>query len=346
LCRLWCYKGGKIATIWTEEEIKILAELRGQGIKVDEIANRLGRSFFSVENKLREASRREWRRNKNKPKPVIPEVIPEIPLVPNPTAQKKRFDLEYSSKDIITTYWLYDSHFPWNLPIEPLLNYCKEHPPDIFGFGGDNWSLDCISHWNQGKFKNYGMDNVIAKFNEECRQFKAHIGRFIEALPNTKFVYIMGNHEDWLNQFAAEFPQTHKPTIQSVLGEYAKFIEFVPQGGFYQIGKLYFAHGDQFGTANPAKQAVERTNKTVVFGHHHVYKVWPQFSMVDDEEKHLGIGVPCFCGLSPEYGKGRPNQWMNGFFMASVKRKSGNFTPIVVPTDRKGNFMLYGKEYF
>lgn len=191
------------------------------------------------------------------------------------------------------------------------------------------------------------MDNVIKRFNDEAAAFKAHVGLFMEALPRTKFIYIEGNHENWLEQFTASFPQTTKPTLKTVLGEYSNRVEIIPQGGFYQIGKLYFAHGDQFKSQNPSKQAVERTNKSIVIGHHHTYKIWPDYSMVDEKDKHLGIQVPCYCGMAPEYGKGAPNSWMNGFFSASIKKKSGNFSPFIQMVGPKGNFITQdGTEYY
>lgn len=322
--------------IWSNEEIQQLKDLRESGKSPAEIAIALNRSYDSVELKLRRVLKSTSSCTKlYKP----PNTVQKI--------EKKLFNVFSVPDDVIRTVWMFDSHFPHNLPIAPLIKFCRDLSPHIFGFGGDNWSLDCISHWNEATFKNKGMDNVLSDFNKEASAFKNHISMFLEALPNTKFVYILGNHEDWLDQFCQSFPQAIKPTVQNILGEFSERIEFIPRGGFYEIGKLHFAHGDQFGTANPAKQAVERTNKTIVFGHHHVYKVWPQFSMVDEKEKHLGIAVPCFCGLAPGYGKGRPNQWMNGFFAASVKRKSGNFTPYVIPVGPKGNFItIDGKEYF
>lgn len=149
----------------------------------------------------------------------------------------------------------------------------------------------------------------------------------------------------WLEQFTEKFPQMNRPTIPKILGDVGKDFEFIPQGGMYKIGKLNFAHGDQFGSQNPAKQAVERCHASVVFGHHHSHKVWPAFSMVNDEEKYLGIQVPCFTGRAPKYGKGMPNAWQNGFFTATIK-KSGNFSPHVWLVSPKGHFIdPYGREY-
>lgn len=258
---------------------------------------------------------------------------------------RKDSELPRSFKtDAIKVAALFDSHYPYNINIRPFLNFLKDYQPDIFIFGGDNWSLDCISHWNEQDFRNIGFDNVLEAYRKEREGFRAHVKEIVEACgENCRFVYIHGNHEAWITQFCEKFPQVERQTIEDILKDFR--IEFIPQGGMYKIGKLNFAHGDQFGSQNPAKQAVERCHASVVFGHHHVFKVWPGFSMVSDEEKYLGIQVPCFTGRAPKYGKGMPNAWQNGFFTATIK-KSGNFSPHIWLVSPKGHFIdPYGKEY-
>jgi len=270
-------------------------------------------------------------------KPHVTIQAPEISK--EPVKQKGSFDLEYTKSDIIRVLALFDSHFPETIRINPLLKFASKFQPDIFILGGDNFSMDCISHWNEKEFRNKGYNNVIDEFNEQCERFIEQITKFMDAAPEAKFVYLCGNHEVWLDDFTSTYPQLQKVTLQTILQKAKRPIELIQRGGFYTVGKLVFAHGDQFGTANPAKQAVERCGKTVVFGHHHTAKIWPNFSMVDEEEKHLGIQVPCYTTLSPEYGKGRPNAWLNGFFTACVKRDSGKFSSFIQFVSPRGSFI-------
>lgn len=269
-------------------------------------------------------------------------VTPKVSRIAEPKGVK---DSGYLKKPITKVFSLFDSHYPYHINIQPLLKFIVDWNPDIFVFGGDNWSLDCISHWNEHTFKNIGLNNIMDAFNKEAVGFKEHVRLFRKAAPNAKFVYILGNHEDWLEQFCQSFPQVKKPSVKSVLEEVGEDIEFIPRGGFYRIGKMNFAHGDQFGTQNPAKQAVERCGETVVLGHHHCFKVWPRFSMVDDHNKYLGIQVPCYTGRSPKYGKGKPNNWQNGFLTACIK-PSGNFNHHAQLVSPKGHFITQqGVEY-
>lgn len=260
---------------------------------------------------------------------------------------RKETELPRSFKtDSVKLVALFDSHYPYHINIRPFLNFLRDYQPDVFVFGGDNWSLDCISHWNEREFRHIGMDNVLDAYRREREGFRKHVGEIVEACgEQCRFVYIIGNHEDWGNQFCQMFPQIEAFSIQEILRDFKDRFEFVQRGGMYRLGKLSFAHGDQFGSQNPAKQAVERCHASVVFGHHHSYKVWPAFSMVNDLEKYIGIQVPCFTGRSPKYGKGMPNAWQNGFFTATIKT-SGNFSPHVWLVSPKGHFTdPYGREY-
>lgn len=332
------------AKYWTREEEAKLYELRQSGLPILSIIPLMkeagfDRSYDSIENKLRQTQKTERRHEKASALPDPPAKEPE--------AKYSGFAIKnyQISRPITKTMWLFDSHYPHNIPITNLLHFANDFQPHIFGFGGDNWSLDVISHWQEDRFKNWGMDNVIASFNKEAAGFREHIRLFREAMPNTKFVYLLGNHELWLEHFANKFPQTQKPTIQSVLGDVAQGMDFVPHGGFYQIGKIHFCHGDQFGTENPPKQALMRTGKNIVFGHWHSHKQWPQFSMIDETDKHQAIQVPCYAKLAPDYLKGRPHDWSNGFFTACIK-ESGNFSPFVQPVSPEGRFLTqYGITY-
>lgn len=655
---------------WTSEEEAILLELYKLH---DNRFKRIADDFFKLGHKTSaDAVRCKLRRLGvlKTPEVKVKALTIEAPQFVNipEVKQKHTFSLETSKHDIVKVAALYDSHFPETIRINPLLNFLKDFKPNIFIFGGDNWSMDCISHWREKEFRNEGMNNVIDQFNEQRDRFIAQIDKFIDACPQAHFVYITGNHECldmdtelytdngwikyeeisyshkvlsinpenekpefvpidriiikdhdgllnhidtrtidlmatddhkifqknrqtqkyeyvkvkdlsktryqipvstqfdnpeypltddeikisawiitdghitkargycgftqreskhhlitnildslgwayhkrirekhvdsicgkvlltqepsveinlnsevskkltdiaglektvpawtnnlskrqfdlflstlidadgsrhpsapetswmlykskeflediqilciknghsasiskygkghyrlnicvgrklfsyetkphnfkkvpykgkvwdltvknhnflirrngkchftgncWLDGFVSSFPQIEKVNLTTILKRAKKFIEIVPLGGFYNVGKLYFAHGDQFGTANPAKQAVERCGKTVVFGHHHTTKVWCNFSMVDEEEKHLGIQVPCYTTLSPDYGRGKPNAWLNGFFTACVKKDSGKFSPFIQMVSPSGTFMSQaGHEY-
>lgn len=240
---------------------------------------------------------------------------------------------------------VWDLHFPEQTNIGPLLEYLKDEKPNEFIAGGDWWDLDCISHWNQENFKNVGFNQIKKTLSEEKLKFENILCYFRHAMPKAKFTYIIGNHEDWLRQFALQYPQMRDFSLESLIDFKGLGITVCgasPSDSYYRVGKLWFCHGHQFGSQNPAKQALTYTHRSVVFGHWHSEITWSDFSNVDEYEKHIAYQVPCYCHMAPEYGKGRPNRWSNGFFWANFK-KSGNFCAgIQGVSPRNGTFITQG----
>jgi predicted phosphodiesterase len=223
---------------------------------------------------------------------------------------------------------LYDMHFPKNIPLGTFNHFAKDFRPTILILGGDMWDLDCISHWNDANFKNIGFDNVREHLQKEAVELREVLGGFRASWKRALIYYIVGNHEDWIRGFASKYPQMEDLSLGSLLEVTKLGIKLVPfEAGkdTLKIGKLYFRHGHQYGSDNPAKQAVMRSKKSVVFGHHHGRIEWSDYSDVDSTETHVGILVPCYRRRDPEYGQGKPNKWMTGFFTACVA-ESGNFS--------------------
>jgi len=338
--------------LWTKELDDKLFKLQAEGKTISQIADIVGSTRSAVGQRMSRVRNNKvsYLYKSTSSTPSIPaSEIHQPKKVPFVSTFVKKIFPPFIQPQITKTLWLYDSHFPYNIHVGPLLEFIKDYKPDILGFGGDNWSLDVISHHDSAKHPNRGFNTIGKDFYDEAADYREHIADFMRAAPKAKFVYILGNHEDWIARWCINHPQLKDPDIRSLLGTVGKNIEFIPFGGFYQIGNIHFTHGHQFGSQNPAKQAVERCTKTIVIGHHHGYKIWPAFSMTDALSKHLGILVPCYCGLAPAYLKGSPNGWMNGwmngFFTASIKR-SGKFSPHVQLVSQKGHFMnQMGKVY-
>jgi len=250
-----------------------------------------------------------------------------------------------SNQQILKVAGIWDFHYPQNIPYDALLKYMQVWKPQQFILGGDIWSLDCISHWNDADFKNVGFDTVRATLHAEATGLRCVLDAFARAMPAARFTYIVGNHEHWIQDFTQKYPQMDDLSLDSLLGLRKRRVTIIPFGKTYQIGKLFFKHGHEYGSDNPAKQAVIRGHHSVVFGHHHSYKVWTDFSDLVEDERHVGILVPCFCKRAPDYQKGRPNAWVNGFFYANIK-PNGNYCAGVQNVSPRGNFILQsGVEY-
>ena len=243
---------------------------------------------------------------------------------------------------------LYDSHYPHNIPLHTFLAYSSDFKPSKFFLGGDNSYLILLSHWNDANFKNIGFDTIRERLWTEVHGFSQQLDLFRRSMPKAQFFYIEGNHENWLHQFSQKYSQMNDLTLESLLNLKKRnitLIPYKPTKDFLRVGKLYFKHGHQYGGNNPVKQALERSHKSMVMGHHHGAIMWSNYSDVDDKLQHVGYLVPCYAKRAPDYGHGMPNRWMNGFFHAHVK-ESGNFSAGIQLVSPEGKFITQsGKEY-
>lgn len=227
------------------------------------------------------------------------------------------------------------------MPLEPFLKYARDFKPTKFVLGGDNWDLGLLSHWNDANFKNIGFNTIRKRLSDEALGMVEQINQFKKAMPKAEIFYIEGNHEAWITGFREKYPQMQDLSLETLLllrKNKVKLIPFKPTHDTLKIGKLYFRHGHQYGSSNPIKQALERSHKSIVIGHHHGAAMWSNHSDVDDREQHVGYLVPCFCKRNPDYGKGAPNKWLNGFFTANIS-KSGNFSAGIQLVSPEGHFI-------
>lgn len=222
--------------------------------------------------------------------------------------------------------------------LKSALKFISEFEPDVVILGGDMLDCACISHHTKGKpGQKEGLRLLAdAKGLQEA---------LIKPLENTnaELVYITGNHEAWLDQLVEGEPGLEGIVDLRAILALGEDWRVVPQGGTYKLGKLVFAHGDQFsGGEHIGKAAVTAAEKSVRFGHFHTYQVYTKTSVVT-EKSHTGIAIPCLCRKDPSYGKGAPNKWIQGFNYGFVGEK-GTFHDYVALI-QDGSTVIDGKVY-
>lgn len=223
--------------------------------------------------------------------------------------------------------------------IECGLSFVADFKPDVLILGGDILDCGAISHHNKNRpGDTEGMR--IKKDAEECTQ------EFITPLNDMgvkQKVYITGNHEDWLNDAIAEKPQYEGLLdLDSLLP--LKDWTVLPQGGFFNLGKLTFVHGDQLsGGEHVAKAAVTSFERSIRFGHFHSYQVYTKTTPIDVKLGKTGVAVPCLCTKSPKYGESKPNRWVQGINFGYVFN-DGTFSDQVALITN-GRMVANGKIY-
>jgi hypothetical protein len=252
--------------------------------------------------------------------------------------------------DLKNAVAVYDLHYPkiHKPTVKCYMEYCKENPPDVFIFGGDQFHFDCISHHT----KSTPIFRTRRSYINDIEGFDNDILKPLEkVLPkNCMKVWIIGNHEDWEQDLINE-----QPELEDAIG-HVRLLRLrergwtiVPLGHAYKLGKLFCVHGEVLtGIGNqagmyPSRKAVELYAGNVLAGHTHAPQTFTKVSPVEHTNKWQGHIAPIGGNVNPEYLRNRPTAWLNGFCKIEVF-PDGNFNyyPILIIN---GRFSYGGKQY-
>lgn len=206
---------------------------------------------------------------------------------------------------------------------------------------GDTFDNSNISHHTKGRpglrgVGSYQLDTLNYK-DEFLLPLEASL-----AVSRKKFgiksqlkIRVKGNHDDWEEDLYEE-----QPELRGVLDRDPMFMELgwriIPIGKTFQYGKLSYAHGENLGGQNHAKKAVETYCRNLVYGHHHTLQTAVKVLPQDQKQKWLACCLPVLGTVNPEYAKGRPNAYVNGFGIVLYhgSEKSFNLYPVVTTNGR------------
>lgn len=223
--------------------------------------------------------------------------------------------------------------------IRRILQFCTDLQPDFTIFGGDQFDFASVSRFNAG--------NTIAAhpgaIEEEFSEWNDIFGKNCDKIPSPNLVWLEGNHDVRLAQFAAKHPQLGglcNPIVHLGIKPHTT----VAQGGLFKLGKLFFTHGDNISyRGDVAKNAVSTYYRNILFGHYHTYRAFTLQTALDESPK-TAIAVPAAGAIrSANWAKNKPNSCLNGFAYGFVTKK-GNFHNTVVVETPEG-FKVSGKLY-
>lgn len=237
---------------------------------------------------------------------------------------------------------LFDIHAPeqHEPSLKAALSFIKDYKPDTLVLGGDIGEFESVSHWISNKqrvVENKRLAKDYIAVNEV-------LDRIEKVLPKgCKKVFMVGNHEDWINQYIDYNPQM-EGLVELEIGLRLKERGYivVPLNKSYRLGKLNVIHGwDKHGGKYHAAKHIEYAGKSVIYGHYHQHQVHPKKSGLGD--LHSAFAVPCLCVLDKPFLKGIPPNWSHGFATVEV-RDSGDYTVNIIDIVR-GAFCYIGKVY-
>ena len=236
----------------------------------------------------------------------------------------------------------YDVHCPHEIRFDPVLKFQKSFDPTFTILGGDFMNCEWASHWNESLFGEIGFGKLRKLLKEEMTAGKRLIERIKDACPNTKLIYIPGNHEHTLFWAAQAYPdlgiETHldmdkitfktdlamagNESIAHILEDALDAKQFdmtvLPYNEPLQINNQMFLHGHQLSISNSPKLY---PNKNVIWGHYHTeHTITLNDNGDGDVVQHRA--VPCLTHLGPSkpgYLGSKSTRWLNGFWVSEVE---------------------------
>jgi len=216
---------------------------------------------------------------------------------------------------------LFDSHLLPNVTPhvshELAMQYVIDTKPELIVYGGDLLDFSCISSWN----KNRPLLIENQRYDEAIEMGRKEMGRLRKACPNSKIVFIEGNHEDRVARWVEAIPALEgKVNFIEDMKFADEGIEAIPFGGVYKHGHLAYLHGVYYNKYY-ARSTLEQMGDNCIFGHAHKMQIWTQ-RLHFDTEPHIAIGCPCLTDVDPAWKRGKPTNFLNGFAIIEYKNDS------------------------
>lgn len=221
-----------------------------------------------------------------------------------------------------------DIHFPEHNKnaLECATKVMSDYKPHRIVLIGDALNMSPVSHWMEDKklsLENKRLLKDYEGFNAVLKDIKKRAGKQLKEV-----VYLIGNHEDWVNQYIDKNPQVQGMLeVENNIKLEGVKLTFVKFNSFYKIGKLYMTHG-LYTNQYHASKMVNTAGKSVMYGHTHDVQVSTKMGLLDDD-KHQAYGIGCLCDMSPDYMRNRPNNWVHAFATVDVL-PNGNFSPQII----------------
>jgi len=230
--------------------------------------------------------------------------------------------------------------------IDPKANSCLFQAidivkPDGIVHIGDLGEWSAVSHWQWKHRKRPPHEYIQPLIDKEINGVNTWLDKLEKAASKNKcssIHIIQGNHEKWLDFFAAE---EARPEIAAKVCMKIKDRGFgwSDHGTFHKIGKLNLTHGGHFTGLHHAYKTVIGLSASCMYGHFHNV----EYAHV----MHLGgafgaWAIGCLCTLQKTFLNHRPTSWSHAISLVHVER-DGNFHVELIDIF-EGVCYVYGKK--
>lgn len=244
-------------------------------------------------------------------------VVPDRPVNPYKLPSSDEIRWEPYVIDAKRVLILSDIHIPYHSvqAITACFDFAKAENPDAIILNGDT-----IDFYQLSRFM---KDPRARSFAGELAAFKEFFASLIDAFPNAKVYYKLGNHceryQHFLLQKAHELLDVDEFDFTNIIRARAQGIEVIGDKRIMKLGALNVLHGHEFGGSifspvNIARGLFLRGKVSAMQGHHHQTSEHTETNMNGEITTTYSVG--CLCELHPAY---LPiNKWNHGFAMVDI----------------------------
>lgn len=242
------------------------------------------------------------------------------------------------------TVALYDAHLRTSLDeatkaYHLARRFVKDIKPDEIVIGGDMSEIASLSGWARNKrlsMEGKRYVDEVALLNSELDYYQKHA---------KSVVYLEGNHEQWVSQYIDENPAMegilNLPKALSLKDRGIKWYPYTHKGKLYRRGKLHYIHG-YYWPDHHAKKHLTTFGVNLLYGHVHRSQKYVLNMQMQPPLQAWSIG--CLCDQNPDFRRGQPSGWTNGFAVIQTDMATGDFSVQEVVIDRD-RFIYDGKVY-
>ena len=239
--------------------------------------------------------------------------------------------------------FLSDLHMPENINLKPIIDYISDLKPDLIILGGDIIDAKGLHGLDSRPLSSFDS----SWYDRDCILLSKLLVDLHMASPKAKFVYLEGNHEERYTRLMVKYPKVLKGRFNFIrdctnASMNIKWIPYATYESFYRLGDTVFMHGKDYPDLHAKKYAIDNAGLKCIYGHLHHYQSYTTRTSIAVKRPHYAVTVGCLSTTKPEWKKGAPNQWVNGFVSFVYDGKT------VLPQVHlieKGKFYVGGKEY-
>jgi len=244
---------------------------------------------------------------------------------------------------MIKGVFLSDIHLPFEINLSGIMKYIKDFKPDQIILGGD--IIDAantfgIDGWTADKVQSDGLP----AFTRDVKLLRKLLSSLQKVAPKARIVYLEGNHEERYRRPLSRYPELLQGKFDLVKesGFNGKWIPYGDYDSFYKVGDCLFTHGTIYPDAHAKKMAMAYLPNKVVYGHIHDFQSYTTHNGDPRKPGRYALTSGCLCGRLPDYKKGQPNKWLNGFISWVSINGCTTPTPHII---ENGKFQVGGKIY-